>query len=86
VKLETIPDENFFWTPLGKSYSCWEAEDQGPLKLFNVAADEVSVYIRLYASPTAAGRPRIRDHSSSSMWLQMRSVCTLDCTPVQKLL
>jgi hypothetical protein len=44
VKLETIPGENFFWTPLGKSYSCWEAEDQGPLKLFNVAADEVSVY------------------------------------------
>jgi hypothetical protein len=42
VKLETIPDTNFFWTPLGKSYSCWEAEDQGPLKLFNVAADEVS--------------------------------------------
>ena len=42
VKLETIPEQNFFWTPLGKSYSCWEAEDQGPLKLFNVAADEVS--------------------------------------------
>jgi hypothetical protein len=44
VKLETIPDTNFFWTPLGKSYSCWEAEDQGPLKLFNVAADEVSAW------------------------------------------
>ena len=47
VKLETIPDKNFFWTPLGKSYSCWEAEDQGPLKLFNVEADEVSEY-KLY--------------------------------------
>jgi hypothetical protein len=44
VKLETIPDQNFFWTPLGKSYSCWEAEDQGPLKLFNVAEDEVIEY------------------------------------------
>jgi len=45
VRLETIPDKNFFWTSLGKSYSCQESQDQGPLKLFNVIDNAVEGYL-----------------------------------------
>ena len=37
VTLQTMPGLNFFFTPLGKSFVCRLPEDQGPMKLYNVA-------------------------------------------------
>ena len=36
-----MPGLNFFFTPLGKSFICRRAEDQGPLKLFKVTGGEM---------------------------------------------
>ena len=41
VKVYTKKGRNFYFTPLGKSYVCHNAEDQGPLALFNVH-DEIA--------------------------------------------
>ena len=41
VTLQTMPGLNFFFTPLGKSFICRRAEDQGPLKLFRVSGGEM---------------------------------------------
>ena len=41
VTLQTMPGLNFFFTPLGKSFICRRAEDQGPLKLFKVTGAEM---------------------------------------------
>merc|ERR1719410_2249240 len=42
VTLQTMPGLNFFFTPLGKSFICRRAEDQGPMKLYNVARNEIA--------------------------------------------
>ena len=41
VHLETKPGQNYFFTPLGKSFSCRKAEDQGPMKLYNLARQQI---------------------------------------------
>lgn len=41
ITLQTMPGLNFFFTPLGKSFICRRAEDQGPLKLFRVSGGEM---------------------------------------------
>ena len=38
--LQTKPGLNFFFTPLGKSFVCSKSEDQGPMKLYNVARNK----------------------------------------------
>ena len=41
VHLETRPGKNFFFTPLGKAYLCYKKQNQGPLKLWNVAKEQI---------------------------------------------
>ena len=41
VHLETKPGQNYFFTPLGKSFVCRRSEDQGPLKLYNLASKQI---------------------------------------------
>jgi len=41
IHLETRPGKNFFFTPLGKAYLCYKAENQGPLKLWNVDKNQI---------------------------------------------
>jgi len=47
IHLETRPGKNFFFTPLGKAYLCYKAENQGPLKLWNVAKNQIEGEISL---------------------------------------
>merc|ERR1712223_1640553 len=47
IHLETRPGKNFFFTPLGKAYLCYKAENQGPLKLWNVATNQIEGEISL---------------------------------------
>ena len=41
IRLETKPGLNFFFTPLGKSFVCRNAEDQGPMKLYNTKKNQI---------------------------------------------
>ena len=41
VKVQTRKGWNYYFTPLGKSYCCQHAEDQGPLALFNVHDEKI---------------------------------------------
>lgn len=41
VTIKTRKGWNYYFTPLGKSYVCTHAEDQGPLALFNVHDEKV---------------------------------------------
>merc|ERR1711936_532414 len=41
VHLETKPGQNYFFTPLGKSFVCRKSEDQGPMKLYNLASKQI---------------------------------------------
>jgi len=47
ITLETRPGKNFFFTPLGKAYLCYKAENQGPLKLWNVEKNQIEGEISL---------------------------------------
>ena len=46
--LQTKPGLNFFFTPLGKSFVCRRAEDQGPKKLFSVARNKYEGYMDMW--------------------------------------
>ena len=48
VRLQTVPGKNFFFTPLGKSFVCKRSEDQGPLKLFNVAKNQIEGEVEMW--------------------------------------
>ena len=43
-----MPGKNFFFTPLGKSFVCKRSEDQGPLKLFNVANNQIEGEVEMW--------------------------------------
>ena len=49
VILQTKKTKNFYFTPLGRSYTCQHGEDQGPLNLFN-EDDEMVGNMTLYNS------------------------------------
>lgn len=48
ITLETMPGLNFFFTPLGKSFVCTNSEDQGPMKLFNVAKNQIEGSLEMW--------------------------------------